>query len=89
MSVLAVTGACPGVEAVLALRVARDVVWIEVVGGTPDGVVDDVLFGLHGLSHWVWVHSWTGGLTTGLGVCSWSWLGGRAWDEIRVVRVVD
>lgn len=57
MSVLAITGAGSGVEAVLALRVTRDVVRVEVVGGTPDRVVDDVLFGLHGLSHWVWVHS--------------------------------
>lgn len=38
------------VGAVLALRVSGDVVWVEVVGGAADGVVDDGLLRLHCVS---------------------------------------
>lgn len=51
MSVLTVPRADLGAEVVLALGVTRDVLWVEVVGGAADGIVYDVLFGLHGLSH--------------------------------------
>jgi hypothetical protein len=51
VSILAVSVAGLGVEVILALGVTRDVVWVEVIGGAADGVVYDVLLGLHGLSH--------------------------------------
>lgn len=51
MSVLAAPGMIVGMVVILALRVTRDVVWVEVVGGSADGVVDYVLFGLLGISH--------------------------------------
>lgn len=50
VSVLA-AAVCVWVGVVLALRVTGDVVWVEVVGGAADGVVDDRLLGLHGFSH--------------------------------------